>query len=69
MVNVSFNDFFLIWHALKNKGSRVQAVQVTEYWYCVKTVVYIYRQTFTLLYAYTPSFQYYSPNNAVTDIQ
>jgi len=23
MVNVSFNDFFLIWHALKNKGSCV----------------------------------------------
>jgi len=23
MVNVSFNDFFHIWHALKNKGSRV----------------------------------------------
>ena len=34
MVNVSFNDFFLIWHALKDKGSHVQAVQATDYKNC-----------------------------------
>ena len=34
MVNVSFNDLFLICHALKNKGSCVQAVQTIDYKNC-----------------------------------